>query len=70
MKRYGHLRQEHSLAMNQRVSFDKPATVIPMANAAEPNARTQRHPQRLMNDAPLPPSKRYMGILGGPQKIR
>jgi hypothetical protein len=41
MKRYGHLRQEHSLAMSQRVSFDKPATVIPMANAAEPNARTQ-----------------------------
>jgi integrase len=41
MKRYGHLRQEHSLAMSQRVSFDKPATVIPMANVAEPNARTQ-----------------------------
>ena len=41
MKRYGHLRQEHSLAMSQRVSFDKPANVIPMAHAAEPNARTQ-----------------------------
>jgi len=30
MKRYGHLRQEHSLAMIKRVSFDKPANVIPL----------------------------------------
>lgn len=30
MKRYGHLRQEHSLAMIKKVSFDKPANVIPL----------------------------------------
>jgi len=41
MKRYGHLRQEHSLAMSQRVSFDKPANVVPMPKVAETNAKTQ-----------------------------
>jgi hypothetical protein len=30
MKRYGHLRQEHSFAMIKKVSFDKPANVILM----------------------------------------
>jgi integrase len=28
MKRYGHLRQEHSFAMIKRVSFDKPESII------------------------------------------
>jgi integrase len=35
MKRYGHLRQEHSFAMIKRVNFDKPANIIPMPKAAE-----------------------------------
>ena len=30
MKRYGHLRQEHSLAMIKKVNFDGPANVIPL----------------------------------------
>jgi hypothetical protein len=29
MKRYGHLRQEHSFAMIKRVSFDKPENTVP-----------------------------------------
>jgi hypothetical protein len=41
MKQYGHLRQEHSLAMSKRVSFDKPGNVIPMVNVAETNAKVQ-----------------------------
>jgi hypothetical protein len=35
MKRYGHLRQEHSLAMIKKVSFDKPANVIPLPKTEE-----------------------------------
>jgi hypothetical protein len=35
MKRYGHLRQEHSFAMIKRVNFDKPANIIPMPKIAE-----------------------------------
>lgn len=35
MKRYGHLRQEHSFAMIKRVNFDKPANIIPMPKTAE-----------------------------------
>jgi hypothetical protein len=35
MKRYGHLRQEHSLAMIKKVSFDKPANVIPLPKAED-----------------------------------
>ena len=35
MKRYGHLRQEHSLAMIKKVSFDKPANVIPLPKPEE-----------------------------------
>lgn len=30
MKRYGHLRQEHSLAMIKKVNFDGPANVVPL----------------------------------------
>jgi hypothetical protein len=41
MKRYGHLRQEHSLAMSKRVSFDKPANVILMPTAADKPAQAQ-----------------------------
>ena len=41
MKRYGHLRQEHSLAMSKRVSFDKPANVIPMPDTANKHAQAQ-----------------------------
>ncbi len=33
MKRYGHLRQEHSLAMIKKVNFDKPTNVIPLPKA-------------------------------------
>jgi integrase len=46
MKRYGHLRQEHSLAMSKRVSFDKPANVIPMLNVAETNGKVQTPDER------------------------
>ena len=35
MKRYGHLRQEHSFAMIKRVNFDKAANIIPMPKKAE-----------------------------------
>src|SRR5580692_1570114 len=35
MKRYGHLRQEHSVAMSKRVSFEKPANIIEMPNRVE-----------------------------------
>ena len=35
MKRYGHLRQEHSLAMSKRVSFDCPTNLIPLPQASE-----------------------------------
>jgi integrase len=44
MKRYGHLRQEHSLAMSQRVSFDKPANVIPMPSTANSTAEPPSSP--------------------------
>ncbi|MGH7950401.1 MAG: tyrosine-type recombinase/integrase, partial [Limisphaerales bacterium] len=33
MKRYGHLRQEHSLAMIKKVSFDKPTNVFELPKA-------------------------------------
>ncbi|HVU09442.1 MAG TPA: tyrosine-type recombinase/integrase [Verrucomicrobiae bacterium] len=33
MKRYGHLRQEHSLAMIKKMSFGKPTNVIPLPKA-------------------------------------
>ncbi|MBM3832320.1 MAG: hypothetical protein FJ403_03390 [Verrucomicrobia bacterium] len=39
MKTYGHLRQEHSLAMIKRVSLDTasaPDNVLPLASAAQP----------------------------------
>jgi integrase len=35
MKRYGHLRQKHSMAMSKRVSFDKPTNVIEMPKPVE-----------------------------------
>jgi hypothetical protein len=35
MKRYGHLRQEHSLAMIKKVSFDKPVNVIPLPKSED-----------------------------------
>jgi site-specific recombinase XerD len=35
MKRYGHLRQEHSFAMIKRVSFDKPENTIPQPAETE-----------------------------------
>jgi hypothetical protein len=38
MKRYGHLRQEHSFAMIKRVNFDKPTNIVPMPKAAEAEA--------------------------------
>ncbi len=38
MKRYGHLRQEHSFAMIKRVSFDKPANVIPLPKSEDAKA--------------------------------
>jgi integrase len=38
MKRYGHLRQEHSLAMIKKVSFDKPTNVIPLPKSEDAKA--------------------------------
>jgi hypothetical protein len=38
MKRYGHLRQEHSFAMIKRVSFDKPENTVPQTQPAETEA--------------------------------
>jgi len=38
MKRYGHLRQEHSFAMIKKVSFDKPANVIPLPKSEDAKA--------------------------------
>jgi integrase len=35
MKRYGHLREEHSFAMIKRVSFDKPESIITQPKAIE-----------------------------------
>jgi site-specific recombinase XerD len=35
MKRYGHLRQEHSFAMIKRVSFDKPESIVTQPKPAE-----------------------------------
>jgi len=35
MKRYGHLRQEHSLAMIKKVNFEQPTNVIPMPKSGE-----------------------------------
>ncbi len=35
MKRYGHLRQEHSFAMIKKVSFDQPVNVVPLPKPAE-----------------------------------
>ena len=35
MKRYGHLRQEHSFAMIKRVSFDKPANIVLLPKPAD-----------------------------------
>ena len=35
MKRYGHLRQEHSFAMIKRVSFDKPEVIVSQPKPAE-----------------------------------
>jgi site-specific recombinase XerD len=35
MKRYGHLRQEHSFAMIKRVSFDKPESIVTQPKATE-----------------------------------
>ena len=70
MKRYGHLRQEHSLAMSKRVSFDKPANCHSDAECCGAKRQDANTSQRLMKDAPLPTPKRNMGILGGRQKIR
>jgi hypothetical protein len=38
MKRYGHLRQEHSFAMIKRVNFDKPTNIVPMPKSEETKA--------------------------------
>jgi hypothetical protein len=38
MKRYGHLRQEHSFAMIKRVNFDKPTNIVPMPKSEETEA--------------------------------
>ena len=38
MKRYGHLRQEHSLAMIKKVNFDEPANVIPLLKPSDAKA--------------------------------
>ena len=38
MKRYGHLRQEHSFAMIKRVSFDKPDNTVPQSKPTEVEA--------------------------------
>jgi integrase len=35
MKRYGHLRQEHSFAMIKRVNFDQPTNSVPLPKPAE-----------------------------------
>jgi integrase len=43
MKRYGHLRQEHSFAMIKRVSFDKPANIVPLAKPADAET-ADKHP--------------------------
>jgi integrase len=41
MKRYGHLRQEHSFAMIKRVSFNKPANIVPFPKSADAEAADQ-----------------------------
>jgi hypothetical protein len=56
MKRYGHLRQEHSLAMIKRVSFDKPANVRPP---------TQTAPQE-----PAPPSDERRAVANAKAKYK
>ena len=38
MKRYGHLRQEHSHAMIKKVNFNEPANVIPLPKTVENNS--------------------------------
>ena len=38
MKRYGHLRQEHSFAMIKRVSFDQPPNIVPPPKPSEVEA--------------------------------
>ncbi len=38
MKRYGHLRQEHRLAMIKKVNFDKPANVMPLPKPEDAKA--------------------------------
>jgi len=38
MKRYGHLRQEHSFAMIKRVSFDQPPNSVPLQKPSEVEA--------------------------------
>jgi integrase len=35
MKRYGHLRQEHSFSMIKKVSFEKPTNIVPLPKSAE-----------------------------------
>ena len=69
MKRYGHLRQEHSFAMIKRVSFDKPTNIVPHAKS-----QRRRKPENLRflptTAAPLPKPKRNTAIRGGCQKIR
>ena len=44
MKRYGHLRQEHSFAMIKKVSFDKPANVILMPKSEDAKAIEHNSP--------------------------
>jgi integrase len=44
MKRYGHLRQEHSFAMIKRVSFDQPANIVPLPKPAESGAEKSAAP--------------------------
>ncbi|HEX4120173.1 MAG TPA: tyrosine-type recombinase/integrase [Verrucomicrobiae bacterium] len=56
MKRYGHLRQEHSLAMIKRVSFDKLANVRPT---------TQTAPQE-----PAPPSDERRAVANAKAKYK
>ena len=41
MKRYGHLRQKHSFAMIKRVSFNKPANIVPLPKSADAGAANQ-----------------------------
>jgi len=68
MKRYGHLRQEHSFAMIKKVSFEKHPTSLRYQNqGTRIQAKNLRHP---LTAALSPRRRRNTAIRGGHPKIR